>query len=205
MFTPPPSPQPTRPTELDSVPPGPLSLDSQERYASAQASKRYIGRRFRMAVILIPLLVIFVTARMSYAANGVVEKTVEPMLPLSWHGQAENSNWRHHKRHPEPQTQVTRTSGASLSSAPSTASATSTAPTPSSTAIPVSSQPIPSIPSSPPPLPTPFPQPFDGGIAQNFSSLSCSNFFSNMTNSAPFRQCRPFSMLLQNSAAFINV
>jgi hypothetical protein len=35
--------------------------------------------------------------------------------------------------------------------------------------------------------------------------LSCSNFFSNMTSSAPFRSCRPFSMLFGSSTEFINV
>ncbi|KAF9475701.1 hypothetical protein BDN70DRAFT_224390 [Pholiota conissans] len=199
MFTPPPSPQPAR-TSGPTVTPESLSQERQERFASAQASKRYIGRRFRMAVILIPVLVIFLTARLSYVASRVVEKTAEPVVPLSWHGREENSNWRHHKRHPEPQTQVSSPAASSP-----TSTSTSSAATPSPTATPPSAQPLPTIPSSPPAaLPTPFLQPFDGGIAQNFSSLSCSNFFANMTNSAPFRQCRPFSLLLQGSNAFVD-
>jgi hypothetical protein len=64
---------------------------------------------------------------------------------------------------------------------------------------------VPVVPSAPPTLPTPFPQPFDSGIAQNFSSITCSNFFANMTNAAPFRSCRPFSLLLGSSSQFINV
>jgi len=39
-------------------------------------------------------------------------------------------------------------------------------------------------------------------LSQNFSSLSCFNFFSNMTNTPAFRSCRPFSLLLQASEAF---
>lgn len=63
---------------------------------------------------------------------------------------------------------------------------------------------IPTIPSTAPILPTPFPQALDSGLSQNFSSSSCSSFFANMTSDASFRTCRPFSLLLGSSAAFIN-
>ena len=84
----------------------------------------------------------------------------------------------------------------------------STTPSPSSASPKktlVSDQLVPTVPNGPPILPTPFPQAFDGGVAQNFSTLSCASFFSNMTSAAPFRTCRPFSLLLGTSAAFINV
>ena len=94
-------------------------------------------------------------------------------------------------------------------------SPTTTATTPSLSSTPplsstsqttsMSEQLIPTMPNGPPILPTPFPQAFDGGVAQNFSTMGCASFFANMTSSAPFRTCRPFSLLLGTSAAFINV
>lgn len=64
---------------------------------------------------------------------------------------------------------------------------------------------VPTIPSSPPVLPTPFPQPFDTTLTRNFTTNSCETFFLNMTQSLPFRQCRPFSFLSQVSSSFLQV
>lgn len=75
--------------------------------------------------------------------------------------------------------------------------------TPSAT-VPVTAQPLPTVPNNPV-LPTPFPQAFDSSITQAFKSDSCFNFFSNMTSSAAFRTCRPFSLLLQTSNTFLSV
>ncbi|KAG7094627.1 hypothetical protein E1B28_005451 [Marasmius oreades] len=61
---------------------------------------------------------------------------------------------------------------------------------------------IPTVPSTPPPLPTPFPQPFDSDLGQNFSTQSCYDFLLNMTNTQPFRSCRPFGMLVAGSEGF---
>jgi hypothetical protein len=71
-----------------------------------------------------------------------------------------------------------------------------------------SSSPPPSkttIPSSPPVLPTPFPQPYETTLSLNFTTTSCSKFFLNMTQTLPFRQCRPFSFLSQVSSSFLQV
>lgn len=62
------------------------------------------------------------------------------------------------------------------------------------------SQPVPTVPVSAV-VPTPFPQPWDSGIQQNFSTTTCLNFFANMTNTLPFRACRPLSLILQSSTA----
>lgn len=62
---------------------------------------------------------------------------------------------------------------------------------------------VPTIPSSPPVLPTPFPQPYDTTLGNNFTTNSCETFFVNMTQSLPFRECRPFSFLSQTSDAFL--
>lgn len=205
MFTPPPSPLPARQTEPSTQEPEPLLLeDEPQLYTSKQAAKKLTGRRFRMAVILVPLLIILITARVGYVSSRAVVNQVETVLPVPWLGLKEDLSWRHHKRQPEPVPQ-TQTSNSSPSSASPTTTSGALSPTPSSTTVPVSLQPIPTIPSAPPTLPTPFPQSFDGGISQNFSSITCSNFFANMTNSAPYRSCRPFSLLLQNSAGFVNV
>jgi hypothetical protein len=64
---------------------------------------------------------------------------------------------------------------------------------------------VPTIPSSPPVLPTPFPQPYDTTLGNNFTTNSCETFFVNMTQSLPFRECRPFSFLSQTSDAFLQV
>ena len=66
-------------------------------------------------------------------------------------------------------------------------------------------QPVPTIPATPPVLPTPFPQPLDQTLNQNYSTVSCQNFFTNMTQSPAFRSCRAFSLLSQSSNAFIQV
>ena len=56
-----------------------------------------------------------------------------------------------------------------------------------------------------PVLPTPFPQPFDSTFSPNFSTVSCQDFMTNMTLSPNFRRCRPFSLLVGDSNAFITV
>lgn len=86
-------------------------------------------------------------------------------------------------------------------------STTSTIPTRTSSATTttnpsISDQQLPPIPNTPPVLPTPFPQPLDN-LTQNFSSVSCFNFFTNMTNSDAFRSCRSLSLLIQSSSGFL--
>ncbi|KAL5499163.1 hypothetical protein ACEPAH_1681 [Sanghuangporus vaninii] len=74
------------------------------------------------------------------------------------------------------------------------------------TTVPQTEQTIPSVPdaSNPPVLPTPFPQPFDTtGATGNVTTQTCANFFTNMTQTLPFRSCRPFSLLEQFSSEFI--
>jgi hypothetical protein len=86
-----------------------------------------------------------------------------------------------------------------------TPSTTSNSPPPPPTTPTPPSGPVPTIPSEPPVLPTPFPQPFDTTLGTNFTTNSCENFFLNMTQSLPFRQCRPFSFLSQTSTHFLQV
>lgn len=199
MFTPPPSPQPSRTGRFSTsalIPP--TELHSLQNTCGAQKSdstKRRTGRRFFWAVILVPLIVITLTVCIGFPPI-LVQKSSLASSHLSWHGfVSEQSKW---KREPEPQETLTSISP----SVPSTLSIpTSTNPAP----VPVASQALPKIPSSSPQLPTLFPQAFDGTLTQNFSSSSCLNFFNNMTASLDFRQCRPFSFLYSTSSVFINV
>ena len=162
---------------------------------STEEAKRRAGRRLRLAVLLVPLTVILFSLYQTYLANRVSDMSFTQPLSQSWHGLvSEDHLMRVHKRSPQPEPQT-------QSSAPSKSSSSSST---SSTATRAADQPLPTIPSSPPVLPTPFPQPF-GDLGQNFSSASCANFFTNMTGSAPFRSCRPFSLLLGTSPDFINV
>jgi len=177
---------------------------------SPQQVKQRTGRRFRFAALTVPLVLIILTAYYGYTADPLTKESSSSSPPLHsgtfWHGLAlDQSHLRPHKRHPEPDPQASSigstTSPLIFSATPTSSNA---APASSSSQTAVSDQPVPTIPSSPPVLPTPFPQPYDQGIAQNFSSATCSNFFANMTNSEPFRTCRPFSLLLDSSSQFID-
>ena len=77
----------------------------------------------------------------------------------------------------------TAASTASSSGALATGSGTSTLLPTTTSALPVSAQAVPTVPPSPPVLPSPFPQPFSAGIPTDGMTVSCVNFFSNMTNS----------------------
>ncbi|KAF8889612.1 hypothetical protein BD779DRAFT_1388861, partial [Infundibulicybe gibba] len=205
MFTPPPSPLPARRNgspssemsmEMPHIHDGDYFSPHAEHISCPQEMKRRSGRRLKWAIVLVPLAMILITASTRYLSHPAAFDIFSgPSAYLSWENLAsKGTDWRLHRRHPEPQ--------AKGSSPTSTTMASSVSPSPSTTSQ--SDQPLPSIPSAPPPLPTPFPQPFDSDIQQNFSSMSCFNFFSNMTNSASFRSCRPLSCLLQSSSTFIN-
>ncbi|QRV76235.1 transporter protein Sec23 [Ceratobasidium sp. AG-Ba] len=64
---------------------------------------------------------------------------------------------------------------------------------------------VPSIPVPPYPVPTPFPQPFDSSLAYNFTTTTCSSFFTDFTTNITFRACRPFSLLLGTSSTFFDI
>ena len=197
MFTPPPSPRPFRPKDDD------LRQDASDLFVQADAlkspspcsshdQKRLIGQKTRWAALLVPLVVILITASTRYLIHPAAFDAFS--RPPEWDTFLSNGmDWTVHRRHPSSDPQVTPSS-----------TTTTSLPATSPSAAPAS-QPIPTIPSSPPALPTPFPQPFDSDVSQNFSSVSCSNFFANMTNTPAFRSCRPFSLLMDSSASFIAV
>lgn len=54
---------------------------------------------------------------------------------------------------------------------------------------------------------SPLPRPFDGALASNFSGDNggaCPNFINNFLSDPTFRQCYPFSLLLQGSRSFFD-
>lgn len=187
MFTPPPSP---RPFMRDALPRPmvtvePFKLEAAPSQASPVEVKRSIGRRIRWTVLLVPCIVILITASTRYLLHPKAFDIFSE--GTSWETLGEHSwDWTPHKRHPIPRQLPSSTSSSS----------------PSSTTA--ANGPIPTVPSSDPGIPTPFPQPFDD-LTQNYSSTSCFNFFSNMTNTAAFRSCRPLALLIQSSSDFTEV
>ncbi|KAH9060619.1 hypothetical protein EDB87DRAFT_1674726 [Lactarius vividus] len=231
MFTPPPSPLPVPFKYLDgtplvssplpalpashqramdpafklSSPPAPAKYPARERgeHASVlaiQDRKRQTGWRTYIMAITFPLLLVLVTLSTRYFALPLFMDSVAP----SWTSDSVHSL----QRRQDGSNAVPAGVPPSNSSTPSGSGIifptfgtvlSSTPPTPTQSPSPG----VPGIPTSPPVLPTPFPQPFDTTLANNFTTTSCESFFTNMTQSAPFRQCRPFSFLSQTSSAFL--
>ncbi|KAF5381301.1 hypothetical protein D9615_008317 [Tricholomella constricta] len=192
MFTPPPSPRP-RPMTRDDTPRTPVLEAGTTKIFPPVEAKRRIGRRTRWTIILVPLVLVLITASTRYLLHPMAfDIFAGAPGTLSWEKLASQGlNWTPHQRHREldPRQLATFISSSTSDNFSPTATANAPAPT---------------IPSSPPILPTPFPQPYDASFSQNFSSLSCFQFFSNMTSTPAFRACRPLSLLLDNSAVFID-
>lgn len=213
MFTPPPSPsRPSIELPSSSSPRGSKHLSPPIAYIpsakgkevaqnhipepNVELVKRRTGRRYRFAVFALPILLIALTFCTTYAIQMPASRQ------LTWPTWINHASFLPslHRRDSYPRTPPSPTLTIRANPSPTTSGSSSK---PSASG---SSQLIPSVPASPPTLPTPFPQPFDGaGIPANFSSTSCSGFFSNMTASAAFRTCRPFSLLSQTSTDFLNV
>ncbi|KAJ2915497.1 hypothetical protein MD484_g4892, partial [Candolleomyces efflorescens] len=181
------SPPPTTPTP--SPKPSPKSSQSPQEDA-----KRRTGRRFRNAVILVPIVLITITLTARFLSQGPPPVLASLSNSWSWPRLFPNTPCAKQpervvldKREPSPQTQPT---------------STTSSPAPTSSSLPTSTT-VPTVPSAAPALPTPFPQSFDGVIAKNFSTVSCLNFFTSMINAQPFRSCRPFSLLLETSNDFV--
>ncbi|KAK0203449.1 hypothetical protein DFS33DRAFT_1383701 [Desarmillaria ectypa] len=203
MFTPP-SPLPS--------PGGENVQESPRKTTMLVESKCSTGRRAKWAVLFVPLALVLITASTRYITHPVAFDIFTESLPLDWHTlSTKGTDWRRHKRHPQDaeqtvvETSIISGSTATLIFSPTAAaSATSATSTAVTTTTPASGQALPTIPTDPE-LPTPFPQSFDSDVSQNFSSMTCYQFFTNMTNTAAFRSCRPFSVLLQTSSSFIKM
>ena len=231
MFTPPPSPLPTsleHPDDTPSVsshlltlpashqpstafklasPPALARYPTCERRADVSVlaihdRKRQMGWRTYLMAITVPLFLVLVTLSTHYLTPSRLMDLVAGLFP-SRSNSACGANWISDSVHPLQRRQdgpsSASTSGILFPSIGVESSSIPPTPTQSTTSS------VPTIPASSPVLPTPFPQPFDTTLANNFTTNSCQTFFTNMTQSLPFRQCRPFSFLSQTSSAFLQV
>lgn len=230
MFTPPPSPLPAPlkhsddvgsplspfpapmppAFELSSPPPAKYPACERREHASVLAvhdRKRQMGWRTCIMAVVVPLSLVLVTLSSRYFTLSHFVDSVAGLFLESRPNPACGANWPADSVHALQRRQDGPSAGVPPSpSAPSdiffpsvTAVPSSIPPTPTQNSSPST----PTIPTSSPVLPTPFPQPFDTTLANNFTTDSCEAFFTNMTQSSPFRQCRPFSFLSQTSSAFL--
>jgi hypothetical protein len=232
MFTPPPSPQPpplgsfhsTDPPILSLTPSPPSSphrslhpvptlsqppLKSGTRTRAAETSmlaiqdhKRQIAWRTGLTVIILPLLLALVTLVTRFSSRPLFLDSLTGPSPRTRVNFAVGNVRAGHSVHVLHRRQTSTTM---QSDEPPSTSSSAGVNFPSQSS---SSSPPPSvtmIPSSPPVLPTPFPQPFETTLGLNFTTNSCTTFFLNMTQTLPFRQCRPFSFLSQASSSFLQV
>ena len=233
MFTPPPSPQPppfesfrsTDPPMLSLTPSPPPShqsslhpvptlsqppLKSGTRTTRAagtsmpaiQDYKRQIAWRTGLTVILLPLLLALVTLTMRFSSRPLFLDSPTGSSPRTRINFATGSVRAEHSAHVLHRRQTSRATMKSDEPPSTTNSAGVNFPSQSSPSSPPYGT---TIPSSPPVLPTPFPQPFESTLGLNFTTNSCTTFFLNMTQTLPFRQCRPFSFLSQASNSFLQV
>jgi hypothetical protein len=190
MFTPPPSPLPPLEKSFDELLPTPEPR--------LEEMKRQVATRTKWSILLVPAVLILITVSTRYISHPAFFDALSG-LPDHSSSKPDLLNWSLHKRHPQPEVDDYSSIAAFPSSVPPSlvTSQASTAGPPSATNVPI----IPSHPA----LPLPFPQPFDTTLSQNFSTQSCVNFYTNMTQSPSFRECRSFGLLQQSSSAFLNV
>ncbi|KIY70721.1 hypothetical protein CYLTODRAFT_370623 [Cylindrobasidium torrendii FP15055 ss-10] len=196
MFTPPASP----------LPPSADGADEKQEYfppiIAPEAVKKATGRRTRWMVVLTPLALILITLSTRLLPHPAAFDVLSGS-PLPWNGL---SHWSLHKRHPANDEGAASTVSEAISATATSLLLGSGAPgvlLATSTSLAATAQPVPTIPTNPT-LPDPFPAAFNSDITQNYASMTCYRFFSNMTSSASFKLCRPFSILLQTSNDFID-
>src|SRR6266567_2837591 len=112
MFTPPPSPHPSGLRSFSSSLVPPLTQDSAEISSSRQDAKRKLGRRFRCVVIVVPLIVVVLTACTRFSPSPT---TQESLRLFSWRGLGGELSWKVHKRSPQPQAMSSPSDSASQS------------------------------------------------------------------------------------------
>lgn len=193
------------------------SRGAEEWEVSQMAKRRRARLRTITATIIIPVLTLtLVFSRFSpfhrfesphantTKDDSILQPHLDPVYHLNPH--LPNSPLNHiHRRDHRPYERAASESTASsivlTGTALQTESPTKTVSNSASQTV-VTAQGVPTVPSTPPNLPTPFPQPFDSDLGQNFSTQSCFDFLVNMTNTQPFRSCRPFGMLVDGSTGF---
>lgn len=193
------------PITLQPSPKRKLAVSTNNPNSTVDDNKKQTGKKYRYAVLFVPALLIIFTMCSTY----VLHTPPGRQHTLAWTTWLAGDSFLPslHRRDDYPQTPPSMASSPTLAVRADPTSATSASRSTASSGSPVSAQTTPTVPSSPPVLPTPFPQAFDSSqsIPLNFSSASCSAFFTNMTSSPSFRTCRPFSLLLQSSSDFLDV
>lgn len=196
MFTPPPSPLPFKSSELPKLEmtnDTPTHANPSAFPTHSYQSKQQYTLTLRWTIILVPIALIAIGVSTQFFIHPTAFDAFSPTSIYGWKSWTKSLNdWSLHERH-KPTANLLRLAVVSHTSVlpiikRSTPSATS-APT-----IPIN-----------PTLPTPFPQPYDTTLSSHFSTTSCYNFFLNMTQTDALRSCRPFSLLLTHSQAFIQV
>ncbi|KAH9941795.1 uncharacterized protein BXZ73DRAFT_41841 [Epithele typhae] len=192
-------PPPSRSTSPTPVPRIQLTSPKEDPqgYVHTQLAKARSARRIRWTVLAVPLVLVFIALSTRYAAHPAALDLLSPFTAA----RPSTLDWSLHKRHadPAPVPAESSTAGTSASGTQLTLeSSTSSTASPSK-----STSPSVTVPATAPVLPTPFPQPFDMTFTTNFSTTGCYAFVQNMTQTSAFRECRPFSLLVQDSNAFI--
>ncbi|KAH9899203.1 hypothetical protein C8Q73DRAFT_310243 [Cubamyces lactineus] len=175
----------------------PLS-PKEDPQAYALLQKKRIARRTRLTVFLVPLVLVLVGLSTRYLTRRATLDAFQP--PPSWQDWAESAKqWRVHKRNPGASNvaSVTTVDGKKPTGTALTLASTDSA-EPTATNLGTAT-----VPSTPPVLPTPFPQAFDSTLSTDFETVGCQAFFTNMTQTSAFLKCRPFSLLVKDSNAFI--
>ncbi|KAG1862083.1 hypothetical protein DFJ58DRAFT_776390 [Suillus subalutaceus] len=196
MFTPPPSPPPFKSSEmpkLEMTNDTPTHANPSASHTHSYQSKQKYTLTLRWTIILVPMALIAIGVSTQFFIHPTVFDAFSPTSIYGWKSWTKSlTDWSLHERH-KPTANLLRLAVVSDTSALPFIKRS----TPSAT-------PTPTIPINPT-LPTPFPQPYDTTLSSNFSTTSCYNFFLNMTQTDALRSCRPFSLLLTHSQAFIQV
>jgi hypothetical protein len=202
---------------LSSPPPAPAKYAVRKEHASLLAlhdRKRRTGWRTYTMAIMFPLLLVLITLSNRYfTLSRSMHLVVGPFPEFRPNAASASGAYSIsdsvrllHRRQSGPSADPSEVPASTSTPSgilfPSLSTVSSSIPPTSTQSI---SSTVPTVPTSSPVLPTPFPQPFDTTFANNFTTISCQDSFTNMTQSLPFRQCRPFSFLSQTSSAFLQV
>lgn len=196
MFTPPPSPLPSKGSELPELKmtndTPTHAIPSAFPIHSYQSKQRYT-LTLRWTILLVPVTLIAIGVSTRFLIHPPPFDAFSPASIHDWTSWTKSlTDWSLHERHKPTKNLLHLAVVSDTNALPFIRRST-----PSTT-------PVPTIPSNPT-LPTPFPQPYDTTLSSNFSTTSCYNFFLNMTQTDALRSCRPFSLLLTHSQAFIQV
>ncbi|CAE6396130.1 unnamed protein product [Rhizoctonia solani] len=195
MFTPPPSPLPASSDPLATA--GAELLEPKPKTSRLSSHQRLLG----LVVPVVVLVLISLTSR--HAINSSLD--ISPSKAPAPHAEAHWLNRVSGLKHHIPRQFASTDSADGLLPTPTATTSAPDTTSPQQLGAGTSSSVAPAIPNPAWPVPTPFPQPFDSSLSFNFSTSTCSDFFSSFKTNITFRACRPFSLLLGTSATFFNI